>query len=87
MGGLPEIIQDPLNGLLCDPQDPDSLGEAMLRLHQNPELLARLSSQARVSVASLMNLELMLDSYESIFAQTLLDDAAQRHRQALPHPV
>ncbi|MCF5297299.1 glycosyltransferase family 4 protein [Pseudomonas syringae] len=73
MGGLTEIIQEPLNGLLCSPDDPDSLGLAMLRLHQQPELLARLGSQARSSVASLMNLDLMLDQYESIFAQTLQD--------------
>ncbi|WP_122243506.1 glycosyltransferase, partial [Pseudomonas syringae] len=73
MGGLTEIIQEPLNGLLCSPDDPDSLGLAMLKLHQQPELLARLGSQARSSVASLMNLDLMLDQYESIFAQTLQD--------------
>ncbi|RMT60320.1 Group 1 family glycosyl transferase [Pseudomonas coronafaciens pv. atropurpurea] len=73
MGGLTEIIQDPLNGLLCSPDDPDSLGLAMLKLHQQPELLARLGSQARNSVASLLNLDLMLDQYESIFAQTLQD--------------
>ncbi|RMR24307.1 hypothetical protein ALP89_200010 [Pseudomonas syringae pv. persicae] len=46
---------------------------AMLKLHQQPELLKRLGSQARNSVASLMNLDLMLDQYESIFAQTLQD--------------
>jgi glycosyltransferase involved in cell wall biosynthesis len=86
MGGLPEIIQDPLNGLLCSPNDPDSLGHAMLRLHQQPDLLARLSSQARVSVAALLNLDLMLDSYESIFAQTLLDNIAHRD-PALSHTV
>ncbi|RMO86111.1 hypothetical protein ALQ33_200203 [Pseudomonas syringae pv. philadelphi] len=45
----------------------------MLKLHQQPELLARLGSQARNSVASLLNLDLMLDQYESIFAQTLQD--------------
>ena len=73
MGGLTEIIQEPLNGLLCSPDDPDSLGLAMLRLHQQPELLARLGSQARNSVASLMNLDLMLDQYESIFDQILQD--------------
>ncbi|MFJ3487674.1 glycosyltransferase family 4 protein [Pseudomonas sp. NPDC090202] len=87
MGGLPEIIQDQLNGLLCNPDDPDSLGHAMLRLHQQPELLARLSGQARVSVAALLNLELMLDSYESIFDQTLLDNIAHRDPTVLPHPV
>ena len=87
MGGLPEIIQDPLNGLLCDPADPDSLGHAMLRLHQQPDLLARLSKQARVSVAALLDLDLMLDSYESIFAQTLLDNLVHPDAKTLPYPV
>jgi glycosyltransferase involved in cell wall biosynthesis len=87
MGGLPEIIQDPLNGLLCSPDDPDSLGHAMLRLHQQPELLERLSKQARVSVASLLNLDLMLDSYQSIFAQTVLDNLARRHQCAASNTV
>jgi glycosyltransferase involved in cell wall biosynthesis len=87
MGGLPEIIQDPLNGLLCSPDDPDSLGHAMLRLHQQPELLERLSKQARVSVASLLNVDLMLDSYQSIFAQTVLDNLARRHQCAASNTV
>ncbi|MET0124623.1 MAG: glycosyltransferase family 4 protein [Pseudomonas caspiana] len=87
MGGLPEIIQDQLNGLLCSPDDPDSLGMAMLKLHQQPELLARLSAQARISVASLTDLELMLDSYESILAQTLLEGTARRAKPCLSRPA
>ncbi|GAB7527863.1 glycosyltransferase family 4 protein [Pseudomonas sp. 3A(2025)] len=71
MGGLTEIIQDQFNGLLCNPDDPESLGLAMLKLHQDPALLARLGTQARASVAALLDLDLMLDSYERIFAQTL----------------
>ncbi|RRV05772.1 glycosyltransferase [Pseudomonas sp. v388] len=87
MGGLTEIIQDQFNGLLCSPDDPDSLGVAMLKLHQQPQLLARLSAQARGSVASLLNLDLMLDQYESIFAQTLLDRVALPGMQPLSNPV
>ena len=87
MGGLPELIQDRLNGLLCNPDDPDSLGLAMLRLHQQPKLLSRLSGQARTSVASLLNLDLMLDSYQSIFAQTLLDKIVRHEDQPLSHSV
>ncbi|WP_122663766.1 glycosyltransferase family 4 protein [Pseudomonas viridiflava] len=87
MGGLPEIIQDPLNGLLCSPDDPYSLGVAMLKLHQQPELLARLSAQARISVSSLTDLDLMLDSYESILAQTLLDSSARPIRPCVPRPA
>jgi glycosyltransferase involved in cell wall biosynthesis len=87
MGGLPEIIQDSLNGLLCHPQDPDSLGHAMLKLYQQPDLLQRLSKQARVSVAALLNLDLMLDSYESIFAQTVLDNATRHNSKITSHTV
>lgn len=87
MGGLTEIIQDQFNGLLCSPDDPDSLGVAMLRLHQQPQLLARLSAQARSSVASLLSLELMLDQYESIFAQTLLDRITLPGTRPLSNPV
>ena len=87
MGGLPEIIQDQLNGLLCSPDDPDSLGVAMLKLHQQPALLARLSAQARVSVASLTDLDLMLDSYEVIFVQTLLDRVVPQDELPLSRPA
>ncbi|MCD5992713.1 glycosyltransferase family 4 protein [Pseudomonas sp. CDFA 602] len=87
MGGLTEIIQDHLNGLLCSPDDPDSLGLAMLKLHQQPKLLKRLSAQARNSVASLLSLELMLDQYESIFDQTLLDSILSAGGHPLPNPV
>lgn len=87
MGGLTEIIQDQYNGLLCSPDDPDSLGMAMLRLHQQPQLLARLSAQARSSVASLLNLDLMLDQYESIFNQTLLDRIVLPGTHHLSNPV
>ncbi|SQF99421.1 glycoside hydrolase family protein [Paucimonas lemoignei] len=87
MGGLPEIIQDQLNGLLCCPDDPDSLGVAMLKLHQQPALLARLSAQARVSVASLTDLDLMLDSYEVIFVQTLLDRVVPQNELSLSRPA
>lgn len=87
MGGLPEIIQDQLNGLLCSPDDPDSLGVAMLKLHQQPQLLARLSAQARVSVASLTDLDLMLDNYESILVQTLQDRLVRDQEPLLSGPA
>ncbi|MCQ3000997.1 glycosyltransferase family 4 protein [Pseudomonas syringae] len=87
MGGLPEIIQDQFNGLLCSPDDPDSLGVAMLRLHQQPELLARLSAQARISVGALTDLQLMLDSYESILEQTLLDGTSYQAKPGASGPT
>ncbi|WP_397452438.1 glycosyltransferase family 4 protein [Pseudomonas sp. NA-150] len=83
VGGLPELIEDQVNGLLCSPDDPDSLGRAMLRLHQQPELLSRLSLQARASVSSLLDEGLMLDHYQRIFAQTLQVKVLRREGQPL----
>ncbi len=71
MGGLPEIIQDNLNGLLCTPADPDSLGRAMLKLYLDSSLRQRLSGQARASVAAFLNTDRMLDHYQSILHSTL----------------
>lgn len=87
MGGLPEIIQDQVNGLLCSPDDPDSLGQAMLSLHQQPELLARLSDQARSTVAPLIDEERMLDQYQRIFSETLQCKLLRRRDVQIPHTV
>lgn len=84
MGGLTEIIKDHVNGLLCSPDDPDSLGLAMLKLYQQPRLMARLGAQARNSVADFLNLELMLDQYENILLQTLQDRIAMPRLHSLP---
>ena len=71
MGGLPEIIRDEYNGLLCSPDDPDSLGIAMLWLYIDGGLRQRLAGQARASVLSLLDMERMLDQYQSILHETL----------------
>jgi len=70
-GGLPEIIIDNENGLLCDPDDPDSLGLAMLRLNGDPTLRQSLASRARASVATWLDLEGMLDRYDLLFQEVL----------------
>ena len=71
MGGLPEIIRDEYNGLLCSPDDPDSLGIAMLWLYIDGGLRQRLAGRARASVLSLLDMERMLDQYQSILHETL----------------
>lgn len=80
MGGLPEIIQDNVNGLLCTPSDPDSLGRALLRLYLDSGLRQRLSAQASNSVAPFLNTERMLDQYQTILHTTL------HGRRALDEP-
>jgi len=83
MGGLVEIVQDEINGLLCSPSQPDSLGDAIGRLVRDPALRQRLAARAREHVAPMLSVERMLDEYEAILRHTLLTRGVQ-HGTAIP---
>lgn len=51
VGGLPEMIQDGLNGLLLSPDSPDSWSGTILRLLQDDELRHALGSRAEAMAA------------------------------------
>ncbi len=46
VGGVPEIIADGVNGLLVAPDNPEEMAAAILRLHHDHELAARLGACA-----------------------------------------
>jgi glycosyltransferase involved in cell wall biosynthesis len=49
VGGIPELIQDGVNGLLCPPADTKSLASCIKRLVRDPALRALLGKAARES--------------------------------------
>lgn len=49
VGGIPELIQDEVNGLLSKPADPACLAEKVNRLIEDPALRLRLAQAARKS--------------------------------------
>ena len=49
VGGIPELIDDGINGLLCEPRDPNCLAQKINTLIEDPELRAKLGSAARKS--------------------------------------
>ncbi|HLY27934.1 MAG TPA: glycosyltransferase family 4 protein [Aggregatilineales bacterium] len=49
VGGIPELIQDGVNGLLCPPGDSDCLARNIRLLIEEPSLRQRLGRAARVS--------------------------------------
>jgi len=50
VGGIPEVIQHGINGLLVPPGDDDALARACLELLRNREYAARLGARARQTV-------------------------------------
>jgi glycosyltransferase involved in cell wall biosynthesis len=68
IGGIPEIVQEGINGLFCDPLQPQTLGAALSRLSQDRALLNRLSTQARKSVAPLLDPQRMYGQYGDLYA-------------------
>ena len=48
-GGLPEIVHDGVNGVLFEPNDPSGIADAVQRLVEDTDELARLASRARPS--------------------------------------
>jgi glycosyltransferase involved in cell wall biosynthesis len=49
VGGIPELIQDGVNGLLCPPRDPECLAGKIRALMQDPCMRSKLGEAARRS--------------------------------------
>jgi len=43
VGGIPEIIEDRVSGLLCPKEDPEALAQTILELIESPSLLAQIA--------------------------------------------
>ena len=50
VSGIPELVEHEVNGLLIPPDDPEALADALLRLHDDPELTATLTRNGRETV-------------------------------------
>jgi len=50
VGGIPDLVRDGENGLLVEPEDPEALAQALVRVLSDRELAARLGAEARASV-------------------------------------
>ncbi|MGH8529925.1 MAG: glycosyltransferase family 4 protein [Nevskiales bacterium] len=73
VGGIPEIVEHEVNGLLVPPRDAGALAQAMLRLYQEPALRDRFSAAGRVTAQRYSPAD-MTDSYLQHY-RLLLQDA------------
>ena len=77
-GGIPEIVEDGVTGLLVPPYDPGALATAITRLLIDPHLRERLANAGRTRVAVRHDLPQMLDETERVYAELLGERRAGR---------
>jgi len=70
VGGIPEIIEENINGMLVPPQDPQALADAVNTLLGNPSLRERLTTNARDSVKT-FDYKTMAQRYMDLYEQLL----------------
>ena len=76
-GPGPEIIDDGITGLLCDPLDPDSIATAVIRFLKDKGLRDRIGAAARQMVQERYELASIIDKNEAYF-QRLVQNPARK---------
>lgn len=71
VGGLPELVEDGITGLLVAPGDPDALGDALAALLADPARARRMGLKARERVEERFGLAALGRRTESLLASVL----------------
>jgi glycogen(starch) synthase len=84
VGGIPEVVEDGVTGLLVAPEDEAALANAVLRLADDPALRERLGRAAKESVIRRFNRERMalstLEVYRDLVPRTRGGGCSITHR-------
>jgi glycosyltransferase involved in cell wall biosynthesis len=67
VSGIPELVRADVNGLLVPPDDPEALADALVRLHRDPALAARLAREGRETVRERFDGERMAGRLAGLF--------------------
>jgi len=75
VGGIPELVQNGVNGLLVPPADPVALAGAIQRLAENPEEAFRMGRQGRLRAERQFTLQRMILQFEQLCSSFLTPPA------------
>ncbi len=71
VGGIPEIVQDSVNGYLVPPKDPDALGSALLSLLENRTEARKMGMAGRIIVEQGFSVEAMVQGNRDVYAAVM----------------
>ena len=67
VGGVPEFVEDGVTGLLCPPEDPAALADALTRLLASPDLRRGIAARARRVFEERLDARRMVGAFEDLF--------------------
>jgi glycosyltransferase involved in cell wall biosynthesis len=67
VGGIPEVIEDDISGLLVSSQDTQALASAILRILEDPELAARLAQAGQKRMRSHFGFDRLLAELDALY--------------------
>jgi glycosyltransferase involved in cell wall biosynthesis len=70
VGGIPEIIDDGVNGYLVEPERPEQIAQKVIKLFSEEQLLQAMGRNARKK-AQEFSIEKHMQNLEKIYAQVL----------------
>lgn len=71
VGGVPEVVEDGVTGILVPPNDPQALAEAILSLLRDPEQRRRMGERGRERVLTEFTAEHVADLSEALYREVL----------------
>ena len=74
VGGVPELVQDGVTGLLIHPGDADALTAALARLLENPQLAARLGQTARERAEEQFSIRRQVEALRRLWSRVLEEE-------------
>jgi glycosyltransferase involved in cell wall biosynthesis len=81
LSGIPELIQDRVNGLLVPPGDADALADGIARLWEDPALAIRLAEEGRATVERDFDIEKNIGRLAALFEHYLQKNSTLFHGQ------
>jgi len=75
-GGLSESVIHGVNGLICPPEQSNSLGEAIVQLYDYPSVYNRLSAAAAGSVSRFLDKGRLISEYSQVIQEAKLQKSA-----------
>ncbi len=71
VSGIPELVEDGVNGILVEPESPDALADALLRVIKDPLLADRLGSQGESTIRDRFDGDAMARQLAALFAKAM----------------